>query len=212
TLLFRDARYFWTGWLSLFLLACANLYIGEYLSSCLALGALVYVALDELELRKAEREYIYQSFIRPEPSFIWGGLFLSLFWAAQLSPFMNLPRKSSLRGALSVFTLHPEAAHEECEQKTFAIYKNRTEEIDVESQLARQPAMFCNPYLRYLDLKATCQQLKKDDSFVTISSVFQVRNFRERSSFRAFEIKDFCSSDISFKHLGEVQWTTNPAK
>jgi hypothetical protein len=42
--------------------------------------------------------------------------------------------------------------------------------------------------------------------------MFQVRNFREHSSFRAFEVKDFCQSDLSFKRLGEVQWTTNPAK
>lgn len=211
-LLFRDARYFWTGWISLFLYECANLYVGEVLSSCLALGALVYVALDELELRKAEREYIYQSFIRPEPSFIWGGLLLALFWSAQLSPFLSLPRKSALKNALNVWALHPEAAHEECEQKTFAIFKGRIEEIDVEPQLARQPAMYCNPYLRYLDLKATCLSLKKDADFVTVSSVFQVRNFREKTSFRAFEVKDFCNPDLSFKRLGEVQWTTNPAK
>lgn len=212
SLLFRDARYFLTGWLCLFVFACANLYIGEYLSSCLALGTLVYIALDELELRKAERQYIYQSFIRPEPSFIWGGVLLGLFWAAQLSPWMNLPRKSAIKSALNVLTLHPEAAHEECEQKSFAIYKSRTEEIDVEPQLARQPAMFCNPYLRYLDLRAICQQRKSDADFVTVASVFQIRNFRERTSYRAFEVKDFCNPDLTFKRLGEVQWTTNPAK
>lgn len=212
TLLLRDARYFLTGWISLFIFACITLYVGEYLTSCLALGSLVYIAMDELELRKAERQYIYQSFIRPEPSFIWGGVLLAVFWAAQLSPFMNLPRKSGLKSALNVFTLHPEAAHEECDQKSFAVYKNRTEELDVEPQLARQPAMFCNPYLRYLDLKAACQEHKKDPDFITISSVFQVRNFREHSSYRAFEVKDFCADGLTFKKLGEVQWTMNPAK
>jgi len=212
-LLFRDGRYFMTGWLSLFLYYCAHLYIGEFLGACLALGVLVYVALDEMELRKAEREYIYQSFIRPEPSFVWGGAFLALFWAAQISPFLSLPRESALRGFLNVWTLHPEAAHEECEQRTFAIYKNRVEEIDIEPQLSRQPAMYCNPYLRYLDLRGACQEMKKKDSdFVTLSSVFQVRNFREKSSYRAFEVKDFCASDLAFKQLSEVQWTTNRAK
>ena len=212
TLLFRDGRYFWTGWLTLFLFSCLQLWIGNYLGSSLALGALVYMALDELELRKAEREYLYQSFIRPEPSFIWGGVLLAIFWAGQLAPYMNLPHKSALRNTLSIWTLHPEAAHEECEQKSFAVYKSRVEEVDVEPQMARQPAMYCNPYLRYLDLKADCQRLSKDPDFVTMASMFQVRNFREKSSFRAFEVKDFCKDDLTFKKLGEVQWTTNPGK
>jgi hypothetical protein len=212
-MLFRDARYFWSGWLSLFIYECAYLYIGEVLGSCLALGALVYVALDELELRKAERQYIYQSFIRPEPSFLWAGILLSVFWAAQLSPFLTLPRESSIKGLLSIWALHPEAAHEECEQKTLAVFKNRREEIEVQSLEARQPAQFCNPYLRYLDLRATCKHLQENDSdFITLSSVFQVHNFRERTSYRAFEVKDFCAPELTFKRLAEVQWTTNPGK
>lgn len=212
-MLFRDARYFWSGWLCVFVYTCTHLYIGEIQASCLALGVLLYVAFDELELRKAERQYIYQSFIRPEPSFIWGGILLALFWAAQLMPFVSLPRESKVRGFLNVWALHPEAAHEECEQKTLAVYKNRIEEIDVEPQLARQPAMYCNSYLRFLDLKGTCQTLKDSDpEFVTLSSVFQVRNFREKSSYRAFEVKDFCDPDLTFKRISEVQWTTNPGK
>lgn len=213
TLLFRDARYFLAGWLSLFVYACANLYIGEILSSSLTLGALVYIGLDEFELRRAERQYIYQSFIRPEPSFLWGGIFLGFFWAAQLSPFLALPRGSSVANFLSIWTLHPQAAHEECEQKTFLQFKDRLEEQAAEPQLARQPAMYCNPYLRYLDLKAMCKLWKeRDPEFITVSSSFQVRNFREKTSYQAFEIKDFCATEVTFKHLGEVSWTTNPGK
>lgn len=211
-LLFRDGRYFWTGWVCLFIFECTHLYIGEFLTSCLSLGALVYIALDEIELRKAEREYIYQSFIRPDPSFILGGLLLSFFWAAQLTPFFNLDRNSAVKTVLNVWALHPEAAHEECDQRTFAIYKNRVEEIEVESE-ARQPAMKCNTYLRFLDLKAMCKKfVEGGDDFVTLSSVLQVRNLREKSDYRAFEIKDFCAADLTFKRLGEVKWTTSLAK
>lgn len=211
-LLFRDGRYFFTGWLCVFVYECTHLYIGEFLEGSLALGALVYLLLDEMELRKRDREYIYQSFIRPEPSFIWGGALLALFWAAQLTPFISLPRQSALRGILNVWALHPEAAHDECEQKTFAIYKNRVEEIEIEPALARQPAMYCNPYLRYLDLKGACQQMKTNPEFVTLSSAFQVRNLREKNSYRAFEVKDFCTADLTFKQLSEVRWTTSHAK
>lgn len=213
TLLFRDGRFFATGWLSLFVFECANLYIGDLLSASLAMGSLVYIALDEFELRKAEREYLYQSFIRPEPSFMWGAILLVFFWSAQLTPFVNLGRNSKLKAALDVWALHPEAAHEECEQRTYAHYKGRSEEIDLVPQMSRQPAMLCNPYLRFLDLKAACKQMRDaDPDFVTLSSVLQVRNYREKTSFRAFEIKDFCDPELTFKRLGEVKWTTNPGK
>jgi hypothetical protein len=177
------------------------------------MGSLVYIALDEFELRKAEREYLYQSFIRPEPSFMWGAVLLAFFWAAQLTPFANLKRTSRIKAVLDIWALHPEAAHEECEQRTFARYKGRTEEIDLVPQMSRQPAMLCNTYLRFLDLKAACRQMHEaDPDFVTLSSVLQVRNYRDKTSYRAFEIEDFCDPELTFKRLGEVKWTTNPGK
>jgi hypothetical protein len=212
-MLFRDGRYFWSGWLVLFFYTITHLYMGDMLSSSLSIGSLLYLAFDEIELRKAERQYIYQSFIRPEPSFFWGGVMLTIFWCAQLLPFASLPRESKVRKALSVWTLHPEAANEDCDQKTFAIYKNRVEEIDVTPQLSRQPAMFCNPYLRYLDLKGTCKILKEsNEDFVTLSSVLNIRNFREKTSYRAFEVQDFCNPNLTYQHVGEVQWTMKPEK
>jgi hypothetical protein len=206
-LLLRDGRYFWTGWISIFLFEGFNLYVGEFMSASLAMGALLYVALDEIELRKAEREYVYQSFIRPEPSFLWGGILLAFFWSAQLTPFAGLDRQSRVKAWLDVWALHPEAAHEECDQRTFAIFKDRIEEVAVEPQVSRQPAMMCNTYLRFLDLKATCKQMAEaDPNFVTLSSVLQVRNFREKTNYRAFEIKDFCNAELTFKRLGDVKW------
>jgi len=213
SLLLRDGRYFWSGWVSIFLLECFNLYVGEFMGASLAMGALLYVALDELELRKAEREYVYQSFIRPEPSFFWGAILLAFFWSAQLTPFAGLDRTSKVKSFLDIWALHPEAAHEECDQRTFAIFKDRIEEVDIQPQLSRQPAMMCNSYLRFLDLKGSCKQMKESDpNFVTLSSVLQVRNYREKINYRAFEIKDFCDPELTFKRLGEVKWNTNPGK
>ncbi|MGE0529649.1 MAG: hypothetical protein AB7P49_21565, partial [Bdellovibrionales bacterium] len=212
-LLFRDGRYFWSGWIGLFLYQCAQLYVGELLGASLGMGALLYILFDELELRKAEREYLYQSFIRPEPTFIWGGLLLAFFWSAQISPFLNLERTSKVRTFLDVWALHPEAAHEDCDQQTYAIYKGRAEEIAVGPQLNRQPAMHCNVYMRFLDLKATCKQLREaDKEFETLISVMQVRNYRDKTSYRAFEVKDFCNPELTFNRLSEAQWSMNQGK
>lgn len=187
-LLFRDARYFWTGWLLLFGFLCTHLYMGELLATSTGLGALLYVVFDEFEVRKQEREYIYQSFIRPEPSFILGALLLILFWTAQITPFMGLSPASKVRQTLDVMALHPDAAQEDCDQRTFAIYAKRTEQIDVQPQMSKQPSMACNVYMRFLDLKALCTQLKEaDPEFVTLSSVLDVRSFRDNTNYRAFE-------------------------
>lgn len=212
-LIFRDGRYFWTGWISLLVFECAHLYMGELLSSIVAMGALLYVAIDEFELRKAEREYIYQSFIRPEPSMFWGAILLSFFWVAQLAPFVNTGPSSRFKSLLDVWALHPEAAHEDCEQTTLAIYKDRTEEIGLDPQLNEQPALFCNAYMRYLDLRNLCKQLKeKDPNFVTLSSAMHVRSYRQRAEYTAFEVQDFCDPNLTFKSLREVQWTMNQDK
>jgi hypothetical protein len=212
-LIFRDARYFWSGWISLFLFECAHLYMGELMSSAISMGALLYVAIDEFELRKAEREYIYQSFIRPEPSMFWGGILLGFFWLAQLSPFVDLGRNSRIKSFLDVWALHPEAAHEDCEQRTLAIYKDRIEEVDVEPQLKDQPALYCNVYMRYLDLRNLCKHLsEKDPGFVTLSSALHVRSYREKAQYTAFEVKDFCHPELTFKSLSEVRWTMNQGK
>ncbi len=206
-LLFRDARYFWTGWLLLFFFECTHLYMGELLATSTGLGALLYILFDEFELRRQEREYIYQSFIRPEPSFVLGGVLLAMFWTAQLTPFLGFSHGSQVKNVLDIWALHPEAAQEDCEQRTFAIYKKRVEQINVQPQMSRQPAMKCNVYMRFLDLKGMCTQLQADPDFVTLSSALDIRSYRDNSTYRAFEVRDFCSADLTFKKLGEVKWT-----
>ncbi len=209
-LIFRDGRYFWTGWISLLIFESAQLYMGEFLSSTTAMGALIFILIDEFELRKAEREYIYQSFIRPEPSMAWGWVFLGFFWIAQVSPFFDLERSSQLKAFLDVWAVHPEAAEEDCDQKTLAIFKDRTEEIRVEPQVGIQGSMFCNPYIRYLDLRHLCKQMgQADPNFITLSSAMHVRSYKDKTQITAFEAKDFCHPDLTFKRLSEVRWTMN---
>lgn len=210
-ILFRDGRYFWTGWGLMFVYQCWHLFLGDFLSSSIAMGALLYILIDEFELRKAEREYIYQSFIRPEPSFLWGGVLIGFFWLAQLTPFMYLPQQSRIKSILDIWALYPEAAQEECEQRTFAVYKGRIENVEVKAKTNRQASMNCNVYMRFLDLKSLCSQMQsKSPDFVTLSSALDIRNLRQKSSYRAFEVKDFCSKDLTFKSLNGVKWTTKP--
>jgi len=64
-----------------------------------------------------------------------------------------------------------------------------------------------------LDLRAECETRRQhDDDFVTIGSTLLIRSYREKSSFRAFESRDVCATDLTFKRLGEVEWNTSPEK
>lgn len=212
-MLFRDGRFFLTGWLSLLAYQGLLIYIGEIFAPALGLCLLGFVLWDELELRKAEREYLYQSFIRPEPSFIIGGTLLVLFWVAQLLPFVGVNSRSSLRAGFDLLALQPLAAHEECHQVTYAVYKNRIEEISMDVQASQNPMMKCNVYLRFLDLKAMCRTLKeKSPDFVTFNSVLEVRSLRNQAVTRAFEIGDFCQEELNFKKLDGFKWNSRQDK
>lgn len=206
-LLFKDARFFLTGWISLLVLQAMMLYIGEVFLPVINIFLLVFLALQESERRKAEREYIYQSFIRPEPSFIMGGLFLIVFWIAQILPFFGVTTRTTVAGLFDLWALQPMASHEECTQMTFALYKNRVEQVSADLDSSRSPTLRCNLYLRFLDLKSMCRSLKERDSdFVTLSSILEVRSLRTRETRRAFEVKDFCQADLNFKKLSGVRW------
>ena len=208
-LLLRDGRFFVTGWISLLAMQALMIFVGELFAPIINIALLVFIALQELEIRKVEREYIYQSFIRPEPSFIVGGSLLVIFWIAQLLPFANIDQRSAVGSTFDLFALHPLAAHEECSQKTYAVYNRQTEQIKLDLDTARVATMKCNVYLRYLDLKAVCQKLKETrPDFVTISSILEIKSLRTQEVRRAFEVKDFCQSDLTFKKLSDQKWNS----
>ncbi len=209
-LIFRDGRYFWAGWLSLFLLCISQLYTGELFLASMGVGWLLYIGFDEFELRKAEREYLYQSFIRPEPSFLWGGILLSSFWLAQVLMFLPYSPQSHLRSFLETWTVTPKVNHQECDQRTFARFKEHTEEIDVKPQLASSPQLSCNPYIFYLDLRGLCRKMKaRDPNFATLMSSLLIRDIHTGKSYLAFESKDVCAPNLSFSDITEARWTTN---
>ena len=208
-MLLRDARYFWTGWLTMAAYLGVQWWATGYFGPTFYLGLLVFLAAQDFEMRKSDREYIYQSFIRPEPSKLWSNALMLAFWLSLAAAHLHFPGRKLLLPISAILNPHPVAAAETCEQSTYAIYKTRSEEIDVPPRMGRPETMQCSPYLRFLDIKSLCQSHSADPDFKTISSFLSVRRLRDATSKRAFEVRDFCNADLTFKSLGLSTWITS---
>jgi hypothetical protein len=213
-LLFRDGRYFWTGWITMFVYLCATWWATGYYGPTLFLGLLIFLAAYDLEQRKTEREFIYQSFIRPEPSKVWCNILLALFWIGVAAAHIHFPGRKLLMPLSSLLVPHPVSASERCEQSTFAVFKDHMEEIDVPEKAGRPEAMQCHPYLRFLDIKSMCAAFAAKESepqsqFVTIASFLNTRRLKDAHFNKVFEVRDFCNPNLTFKSLGLTSWISS---
>lgn len=208
-LLLRDARYFWTGWITLFSYLCLQWWAMGYFGPTLFLGFLIFIGAQDLEMRKSDREFIYQSFIRPEPTKLWTNILMLAFWLSLAAAHFHFPGRHLLLPISSVFAPHPVASTETCEQSTYAIYKSHTDEIEVPARAGRPETMQCSPYLRFLDIKSLCQNHASDPDFQTIASFLSIRRLRDSHYKNAFEVRDFCNSNVTFKSLGLSTWITS---
>jgi hypothetical protein len=198
---FRDLRNFLIAYFALILYHAFMWYTGGFLEPAIMLMLLQIFPLLYYEERKIEREYLYQSFIRPEPSKAWVWLTLGIFWAIQSLPYIPHTAIPSLKHLETNLALAPVAASEECIQTTFMIYENHMEEVDLEPPADRPTAFRCNPYLRFLDIKAACHEKREEPNFKTMMSYFQVRGLNDKTYRTAFQSQDLCAENVTFQTL-----------
>lgn len=209
TLLMRDGRYFWSGWLTLIIYHGAMIWMGMTHLSYIFMGLLVFLALADIEDRKLEREYIYQSFIHPEPSRFWTFLILALFSFCQLSHhFSWFSNRTSVQSGVALFAPYPISLIESCEGQLWNIYDNGWRKAEFPKIEGRDQSMQCHPYLRFLDLKAECEIRKKDPNFKTIAAVFESSRLFEGSTEVHFQSSDLCNPNYQFSDVGRVKWNT----
>ena len=139
------------------------------------------------ESKPANRNYIYSSFIRPEPSKVWTPIGLITFVVLQTLPvFINLEWPTTpleiTQAKLPV----------ECQQNSFAIFKNSVQILD--NSLAKETSQVkCNSQVRMNKLIELCQSYKKKPDFETIFSSFAKRGFADSQFKTVFEIADICN-------------------
>lgn len=198
---FRDLRNFLIGYGCLILYHGLMWYASGYFEPSIMLLVLQIFPLLYYEERKVEREYLYQSFIRPEPNKAWVWIGMLTFCTVQALPYIPHQSLNSLRHLEQSLALAPVAASEECIQTTFIIFQDHMEEVDLKPPADRPSAYKCNPYLRFLDIKAACRDMQEDSQFKTVMSYFQVRSLRDRAFRTAFQSQDLCSEQTTYRTL-----------
>ena len=200
-LFFRDLRNFLIAYFTLIAYHIFMWYTNGFLEPIAMLLVLQLFPLLYYEERKVEREYLYQSFIRPEPSKIWVYITLAIFWAVQSIPYIPHGAIPGVKHLEANLALAPVASSEECVQTTFVIFSDHMEEVDLAPPADRPTAFKCNAYLRFLDLKAACHEKRTEPTFKTVMSFFQVRGIKDRTYKTAFQSQDICSEDLTFQVL-----------
>lgn len=209
SLLMRDFRYFAIGFFSLLIYQTAVFYIDGFFAITMGLIFLVFFALHYWEQRKLETAYIYQSFIRPEPSRFWILLSLSLFWLPQTLSLIPIsyPYFKPFEQALS---LSPQVTSEECRQISFVTLGSNTFEISSPDLTKNWPDhLKCNPYIRMLEVRKACTQTENNTPAI-VSSFLDRRSFKDKGFVRIFEFDNICEETHSrFNNLRFFSWNLN---
>lgn len=199
-LLFKDSRFFVLGFISLLLYYSGIWYVDSFYTPTIMLTQLSFFLALVYEKRKSESEFLYQSYIRPEPSRLWVSMGILIFWMIQGLGF--LPKADpQLRRLGETLSMDPMAAASECESSSFALFDSSVKEIP--NRLGdMETTQKCSAYMAFTNTKALCQEFAKTAGFRSLSSYMYTRSMRDSEYHTTFEVSDFCNSDVTFKKLG----------
>ncbi|MBK7842894.1 MAG: hypothetical protein IPJ71_04245 [Bdellovibrionales bacterium] len=161
-----------------------------------------------MEQRRVEMEYLYRSYIRPEASQAWVPLILLIFWSLQAFPFIKY-QNPNVNLIAETFALQGYPAAAECYQTSFASFENETRELGVDHNKSQGESRECDPFVRFLDVKALCHQLTQQAGFQNIASSFVIRGLNDKKFKRIFESNEICNDNINFRTVGQSKWNLN---
>lgn len=198
-LFFRDSRYFSPAFLTLSAYLAGLIYAGEFFAPSLLLLFILIFPLYIFEQHRLEREFIYQSFIRPEPNKFWAYLFVLLFILGQALPYFdNLPKPLSIYSQITKLTTKQKI--QECRQFSFQIYNNRWTELEMSSTATDLDSILtCDSYLQFLKSKSQCEKFKDEKNFESMSSFFYIRGLKDVDYQPVFEIPDVCNTNFQLE-------------
>jgi hypothetical protein len=200
-LLFGRGRYFFLSLLAMVVYNGVLWWLDGFFTPSVQLIAIAFFVLVYLDEQSTNSNYLHRSFLRPQPSRVSLVLVLAFFWGFQLLPAIKW-KDNRTRQAMGVLAVQRVAANDECRLNVFARFKNRTEQINMEEPAARTADQRCDPFLRFLDLKHSCDDFSKKTDFETLAAYFEVKGLRDGGFRRVFEINDFCRSDVQYKDYG----------
>lgn len=149
---------------------------------------LLYFAINFFEQRRLDREAIYQSFLRPEPSRAWITMGLLVFALFQLSP-LRWPIQELIDNPLR---MRPYPAPMACQQFNWTKVGLETRELPEDLANIAATDLACNSALRWQAVQETCSHLKKETGFDSVSSYFRSRKLSEAQFKTVFETPNAC--------------------
>jgi hypothetical protein len=203
-LLFQDGRYLAVSTVTMIGLNIFFWLLNDFFSPAMNLCALSFFLFYWFEKRKSERDFAYQSFIRPEPSRLWVILMLLLFWSGQLIPF--IPRNHALLHVYQeVMALTPLKAVDDCKAFAFAQFDKELRQIDTDAMFsARSEDLKCNPHVNFMEFRKVCKDLQQEGPLKNMQVSFYKRGFKDVFYQKVFESSNICQSDLTLmKVMGD---------
>lgn len=187
-LMFREKQKFTLFFLIMVVYHMFMMSLGLGLPSTIHLLLLTIFMLSYMERARLEREYLYQSYIRPEPSKIWIALGLSVFLLLQLLPHFLLTWNET------PMTLRPLNIEKSCRQFSFVTTDKTTRRIDLNLEKSLPKNFSCHTSIRRRLTQKQCKLFKSKNPKAQLSSFFLVHTPGDKKVQYAFEELNICSS------------------
>ncbi len=174
-------------------------YYDRSFSSISLLIISVFYLFEFFEIKRLERESLYQSYEHPEPSKL-GPIIVSLFFlAAQTKAFGH-------KAIFELVKIQGPAKSVQCQRITFLYSNNDITEISDDGPVAANPALACHSWLNFNYVRNLCHKYSAQPGFKTISHHFLIRNLGDKTYQTQFADNDFCRADLTIsKAFGGAQ-------
>ncbi len=153
---------------------------------------IVYIAVYRHFEIKQQREQLYQSYLRPEPSKIWLISSVIIFFTLHGFPGLNysLPflKDSPLRLRMAKVPSH-------CFSRTFIFYRQATTHIHSPMVSSTGNDFKCHPN-SHKNFEPLCQRLDPDLNFSHIQKVFYAKELTQENYSKVFDISENCHGMI----------------
>lgn len=186
---------------SLLLLFANSIFIGAFYNQFDAVilsTLLLSFVFQQIESMSRYDHVIYQTFIRPEPTFFWLPIFIVFYLGLQLGPRWIYPQAHQRYEGLIFSTVNLKS-HQICEVHGFEVDTSSIKKIDLKRNLGD-----CDFYQLFHQLKKQCSTIKSSAQL----EVYIKANDLYNNLSKTVQSKDFCNSNIKFSALGNNTWIT----
>lgn len=186
---------------SILLLFADSIFIGTFYNQFDAVilsTLLLSFVFQQIDAMRRYDDVIYQTYIRPEPTFFWLPIFIVVYLGLQLGPRWLYPNAHQRYEGLLFSTVNLKN-HQLCEVHGFESNSATIKEININADTNN-----CDFYQLFHQLKNQCKKISDSSKL----EVYIKANDLYNKLAKQVNSKDFCNSNIKFSALGNNTWIT----